>query len=284
MLVLLLNVFVEGAGFSENIEYPLEKGFIDVIIPSVEKDVRILNHAIRGIRKNGKDIRRVIVVSKNRLSWEAEWFSEENYPFTKLDVAFALFQGDKQAASNYISHPDNRIGWIYQQLIKLYAYQVVPDLSNNLLILDSDTVFIRPTEFQNEDGWPLFNVSDEYHIPYFVHAAKLVPGLSKVFKEFSGITHHMLYQRPVLEDLFSIVEATHSRPFWEVFCQKIDKTQHFFSGASEYEIYFNFFVARSPQYKIRKLRSIDGQYKDLNKHFKLRFFDYVSYHAFKQTT
>src|SRR5690349_12611233 len=63
---------------------------IDVVIPCVEEDLLSLDLCINGIRENGKNVRRIIVVSRIPLTDKAEWFNESNYPFSIGDVAAAL--------------------------------------------------------------------------------------------------------------------------------------------------------------------------------------------------
>ena len=53
---------------SLNKQYQFIKEPIDVVIPSVEKDLHTLNLCIEGIRQHGANIRRVIVVSKSKFT------------------------------------------------------------------------------------------------------------------------------------------------------------------------------------------------------------------------
>ncbi len=235
----------------------LHSNVIDVVIPCVKKDQVTLNQVINGIRCFGKDIRRIIVVSAEPLTRNAEWFPESNYPFNKYDVAQAIF-GDKEVAQKFVDKSHSRIGWIYQQLLKFYAPFVIPNISENVLILDADLIFIKPTEFIDKDGQTLFSTSDEYHKPYFAHAARLIPGFQKIYPSYSGIVHHMLFQKDILQNLFDIVETVHGKKFWVAFCEAIDKNWVELSSASEYEIYFNFMFQRYPQRaKIRQLRKVE---------------------------
>ena len=103
-------------------------------------------------------------------------------------------------------------GWYYQQLLKLYALYAIPKISSNVLCLDSDTVFLNPVSFISEEGGSLFNPGYEYHKPYFEHIARFVPGLKKVYPKYSGISHHMLFQKPIMDDLFADVEKKHGIP------------------------------------------------------------------------
>lgn len=226
---------------------------IDVVIPCHEKDIRTLDLVIEGIKKYGKGVRRVITVSAKQLTNAAEWFDEGAYPFNKQDVARAIFE-DEAKAQDYYQHGP-RLGWIYQQLLKLYAPLVIPDISTNVLVLDADTIFLRNIEFIDQEGNALFNVGSEYHPPYFDHARRLLPDFKKVYPNYSGICHHMLFQRNILENLFNAIRGIHKTEPWKALCACIDHhyTGKDLSGLSEYEIYFNFAFSNNHKVKIRPL-------------------------------
>jgi Family of unknown function (DUF6492) len=227
---------------------------IDVVIPCVRKDLYTLEKCIEGIKKNGKSIRRVIVVSPERLSDSAEWFDENQFPFSKKDLAVEIFHGDEERAVAFLQTPGCRIGWVFQQFLKFYAPFVIPGISSNVLILDSDVIFLNPTSFQNEFGGPRFIPANEYYKPYFEHAARLLPWLKRVDRSLSGVSHHMLFQRPVLEDLFSFIQLEHSIEPWKAMCRCIDLADLPQSCMSEYEIYFNFALLRSNQATLHRGR------------------------------
>ena len=252
---------------------------IDVVIPSVEKDLPTLNLCIEGIRKNGRNIRRVIVVSQKPLSSQAEWFDESRYPFSLQEVAQILAKGDVRDLETLLA-PGGRGGWYYQQLLKFYAPFVIPDISPNVLILDSDTIFLNPVQWLNENSGGMYNVGIEYHLPYFQHAACLIPGFRKIFPQHSGIVHHMLFQKGVIEQLFDEVEQVHGVPFWKAFCHLVGQEHLAGSGASEYEIYFNYVFAHTSQVSLRGLlwRNIDSM--DEVEKFRKQGYHYVSYHSY----
>ncbi len=220
---------------------------IDVVIPCIRKDLYTLEKCIGGIKKNGKNVRRVIIVSPERLSDSAEWFDDHLFPFSKKDLAVEIFHGDEREALAFLQTPRCRIGWIFQQFLKFYAPFVIPDISSNVLILDADVVFLNPTEFQNEFGGPNFIPASEYCEAYFHHAARLLPWLRRVANSLSGVSHHMLFQRPILEDLFSWINFEHGIEPWKAMCRCIDPAELYPSCMSEYEIYFNFAFLRTHQ-------------------------------------
>ena len=262
--------------------YDLKKEPIDVIIPCTEKDLPTLEFCIKGIKEYGKEIRRVIVISDKRLTTKAEWFDEKNYPFTKEEIAHAIFQ-DEAKGLEYVQKPGSRIGWIYQQLLKFYAPFVIPNISSNILLLDADTVFINPIEFLNEKGGGCFNIGDEFHQPYFDHAKRLLPEFKKQYPDYSGITHHMLFQRPIVTDLMETVEKTHNCPFWKAIVQCIEKDPVPSSSFSEYEIYFNFALSQTDQVEIRPLLWKNTRSLKSLKKYKKRNYHYLSCHDYLRT-
>ena len=153
----------------------------------------------------------------------------------------------------------------------------------NILALDADTIFLNPVEFIDNDGNALYDVGSEYHQPYFVHASKLIHNhpISKIFPKYSGVCHHMLFQRHTIEDLFDSIYQTHKIEPWKAILKCIDSNRLNDSSFSEYEIYFNFAFARTKQVKIRHLKWKNAKL-DINEIFDLqkKGFHYVSCHTY----
>lgn len=251
---------------------------IDVIIPAAEKDKASLSRCIKSIRMFGYDIRRIIVISKDRYTNEAEWIPESAFPFSKNDIAQELLNlgsPDKNRQAKLIK----RAGWYLQQLLKFYSVFVIPKISDNVLVLDCDTAFLRPTEFMSPEGFPIFHPGHEHHIPYFNHAKNMFGNFNKIYPQFSGIAHHMLFQRDVIQMMFQIIEQRHNKPFWKAFMSCIDAEDAHFSGASEYELYFNFFIGRSNQYIIQELLWENGFIENLEMR-KRQGYSYISCHVY----
>lgn len=254
----------------------LAQNSIDVIIPCHSKDYATLELCIQGIKKNCLGIGRIFVVSDKKITENAEWVSEDKYPFSYFDVYEIL----NSLTADFNSEAQKRVGWYYQQLLKFYAPFVIPDLSENFLIVDADTIFLNPTKFINSKGYALYNTSGENHVPYFEHAKRFMPGFKKVFPEYSGVCHHMLLQKNVLRDLFNEIETFHKMPFWQAFYSLVNpKELAGGAGASEYEIYFNFIFSRNYKVKIRKLKWTNINNINLLSHYKSQQYNYVTCHA-----
>lgn len=249
---------------------------IDVVIPAHKKDLLTLEHCIEGIKRNVANVRRIIVISKEKYSDNAEWFDEALYPFSYKEIS------DLVGGKN--------VGWNYQQLLKLYAVLVIPNILENILIVDSDTVFYRKVEFF-ENGLPLYNLAkdknldkDKFHQETLQQIKKLMPEIAEKLPEkyqaISGICHHMIFQKNVILDLMQIVEKRYNEVFYKAFLQSRESAY----GVAEYNLYFFFLVTHyAEKYKIRILK-----YKNTAKFYPLferlrKKYHYCSYHSYMRS-
>ncbi len=265
----------------EKVTYQFLREPIDVVIPCHSKDAESLNRTIESIKKYVQGMRRIITISSQPFTDQAEWINENNFPFSKESIALEIFKPE-EVAYKQIYSPKSRMGWIYQQFLKLFALYYIPGISSNVLIVDADVVFLKPIIFIQENGAGLYAVGGEFHAPYFDHAARLFPGLKKLYSSYSGIAHHMLLQKPVLDDLFDLIGKQHGVEPWRAIARTIpvdNQNEINTSVMSEYEIYFNFVFARTNQVKIRHLKWQNISYGSQIPHFKARGYDYVAVHV-----
>lgn len=238
--------------FRETKKFSLSMDPIDIVIACHEKDKDVLQVCIKSVKKYIKNARRIIVISEKKLTSQAEWFNEDLFPFSKKSIELEFSKIDPKFYSD--KGKKDRIGWYFKQILNFYSLRIIPNISDNVLILDSDVIFLKPIQFIDQNGIMLHGPGEENHLPYFEHMNKLLPGLKRVIKQYSGISHHMLFQRPIIEDLFSLVESYHKTSFWKAYCHCVNPKDIALSGAADYEIYFNFLLMRSNQYKIRPLK------------------------------
>jgi hypothetical protein len=266
---------------AEKVEYQLFDEPIDVVIPCAKKDLRTLELCIEGVRKNVARLGEIIVISKERYTDNADWFAEELFPFSKFDLGYYICGETEDGAEKFLAEC-TRVGWIYQQFLKLYAPFVIPGISSNVLIVDADVIFYQPASFLNAKNEGLYNPGREYHKPYFNQMKRLLPDLHKLSPKYSGISHHMLFQRSILEDLFSTIEDYHEMDMWKALCKTIDPREINTPCISEYEIYFNFVFSKTSQVKIRPLKwtnKWDLSPKARNADLK-KGYHYVAYHEY----
>lgn len=233
----------------------------DIVVPVGPNDTSVIHKMLNYTKKNIIGYRNIYLVSYDpNLNVEGCITINENiFPFNKFYLS--QFLGD-----------NDRLGWYLQQLIKLYSGFYIEGILDNYLVIDSDTYFLRPTSFFSSK-LPLYNIGTEYHLPYFIHMKKMDETLIKQ-SNCSGICHHMMFQKKYLIELFKMVEEKHQDHFYNVFLKSIDKKEILGSGASEYEIYFNFLLAyHKTEIIIRPL-----QWANVNTLNNIPNLDYISYH------
>jgi Family of unknown function (DUF6492) len=208
---------------------------IDIVIAAAERDLTTLALAARGAQRNvAHPIRRIYVVAPATsrmmsLCREEGWeFVDENavLPIRAKDITYTVAGID-------------RAGWLFAQLLKLSATDI--GTTDHCLVVDADTVFIRPQVFR-DGSRTILNWSDEYHRPYYLAYARLLG--SRPSLRVSFVSHHMLIERRKIAALRAEIEARHRRAWHEAILAVVDHAD--FSGFSEYELYGHFVHDRFP--------------------------------------
>ncbi|UZR92531.1 DUF5672 family protein [Chondrinema litorale] len=206
---------------------------LDIIIPVVEKDLVTIPYVIDFAKQNIKHpIGKIYLISpssekikKVAQSLQCCWVNED----TVLPI--------KKSEIEYKVNNEDRSGWLFQQLLKLSADQIAEN--NALLILDADTVFIRPRVFEYK-GKQLLDHSDEWHPPYFDTYYKLTGYQPSSVLSF--VAHYMLMEKDKLIALRKHIEQ-HTQLNWiEAILKHTDRNS--MSGFSEYELYGNFVLRK----------------------------------------
>lgn len=238
--------------------------FFDIVICVGPNDADVISSMIPYTKQNIIGYRNIYLVCADPIiNIEGTvTIDEKIFPFNINDLI-------KKFGSN------NRNGWYLQQLLKLYSGIAIPEISENYLVVDSDTFFLKPTSFLDSNGKYIYTTGTEYHNPYFNHMNKLHPSLKKSYHG-SGIVHHMIFNKNNVNSLMDLVETNHNgKPFWEIFLDMVEPKDFLRSGASEYEIYFNYMnIYHQNEMIIRKLNWTNASsINDSNKNC-----DYVSIH------
>lgn len=206
---------------------------IDVYMPVVEKDAAVLRESLASVRKMVRHPIKDIYLIAPHNARQIRKVADE-YRCKYIDEATVLPL--KKSSIKYVHNGENRGGWIFKMLLNLYADQVCTQ--EHILILDADTVFIRPQVFI-VDQKPIFNESPLYHQPYFA-ANKRLMGLPHP-SSLSYITHYMLMSSPVLEKLREAIEAANPNKTWyTAIVDNLDTREG--SAFADYEIYADFYL------------------------------------------
>ena len=156
----------------------------DVLIIHGVKDSETLPYCVDYIKRNVENKRNIYIISQdpNHQVFLHPIFSDiiirsekENFPFTIQDV------------HSYIQTP-SRNGWYFQQLLKLYAGFAIPEMLEDYVVIDSDTIFLKPIYFKSNNKY-LFNIGSDYikgQVGLMNPEEMVDYALSKVIDSFSG--------------------------------------------------------------------------------------------------
>jgi hypothetical protein len=242
----------------------------DIVIPVGPNDENVINQQIEYTKKNIIGYRNIYLICKDQnLSIDGcITISETVFPFSFSEIQNLL---DVNSFCGKF-----RTGWYLQQLLKLYSSFYIKDILERYLVVDSDTFFLKQTTFIDDNNIPLYAFGTENNTPYFDHMSRLDPSFTKV-KSISGICHHMFFEKKYIQEIFDIVEKKNNEPFWITFIKLVNNTEQ--SGASEYELYFNYMLKNHPdKIKIRELRWKNSSRMDNDNDY-----DYISVHHYMRS-
>ncbi len=106
---------------------------------------------------------------------------------------------------NYRSARWDRSGWLFQQLLKLGGSTLGKQAY--YLVIDADTVLIRPHAFKTSGGQTIFYYRKWSQPEYFQTYKKLLG--KKAASRTSFVTHYMLFERSKVASLKRAIEARH---------------------------------------------------------------------------
>jgi len=166
---------------------------IDIAIPCHKKDFDNLDLVIQGARANVKNpIGKVVLITPEHLSSELK----TKFPDCQVLTDESVLSVDIYKAINE-SVPRERRGWIIQQVIKFKTAIKSSEVAT--LILDADTILLKPRIWLNSKGVQILCVAVEYHFPYKKHQRKVFGGQNSLL---SFVTHHQLMLRDSVQEIF----------------------------------------------------------------------------------
>lgn len=209
---------------------------IDVVIACIDKDLPVLKCCIQAARIFIEDgIDRIFVVAPESPGIRLVAQSQGCVFVNENDV----FEVKRADVSCRVKGVD-RSGWLFKQLLVLAADRL--SSNGHILILDADTVLIRPHRFLAHDKVTFF-VSDELHPPYFTAYRHLLRMPWRF--PLSFVSHYMLFERRRLEELRAAIERENHCP-WHEAISAIGRDTEEISFFSEYETYGNYCLFKYP--------------------------------------
>jgi len=205
---------------------------ITIVIPAADKDAPVLSHCLQAARE--------MIQHEVAAVWIV---GPESQQIREIAVSAGC---DFMQEDSILPRPAAELkcrGWVLQQLIKFNAALRVP--TDDYLVLDSDTVFLRPQIFFR-NGKSALRYSDQYELLYN-RSLELVFGHPRRFP-VSFVTHHMLFNSFLVKELLHLIEQRFSRPWWEAILKEVDQGHPI--SFSEYELYGHFALSK-PDWKRR---------------------------------
>ncbi|MGW4112446.1 DUF6492 family protein [Actinosynnema sp. NPDC004786] len=235
---------------------------LDVVVPVAPKDVADAATAVESLLRHCRNpIRAVHVVAATPPRFadpRVRWVDES---LVRPGVA------EVEAVLRDTGSPHGNATWYFQQLLKLGCFALPGVAADHVLVADADVAFVADLAFADRHGralvpagYPLRWVPGGGASGAVRHAAlraasRLVPGWRAV-DGFSGMHHHVVFERRVLAELVRRVEQAHGVPFWRAFLASRDRSR--WTGASEYVLYRHFACRWFPErVVVRHLSSVE---------------------------
>jgi hypothetical protein len=207
--------------FGRNCIIPTNPITFDVVIPLVEKDLEVVAYTVKSIKTMvGHKLGTIYIVA----------------PESKLIRYFANSYGCKFVLEDDIlpaSSIKKHGGWIIQQFLKLNADTIVEN--DHYLVVDADTIFLRPLVFIDNAGRYLVNAHWDY-TPIRKKITALLLGNEKVF-QYDFVCHNMLFSKKVLKSMKQHIEQRFQKSWDQAVLDLLEKEKDGLSGFSEYDLY-----------------------------------------------
>lgn len=215
---------------------------IDILIPAIEKDLGTLPYVIDSVRTMVKHpIGKILIISPDTKRMK-QLCIRKSCTFVNERTVLPI----GKSSIHYQSKTWNRSGWLYQQLLKLSGDKL--SKQRYYLVIDADTVLIRPHAFTANKGRTIFYYRRWSQPEYFRTYKKLMG--RKAASPVSFVTHYMLLERAKVRRLKQGIEARHGTRWYNAILRSMNKNRQF--AFSEFETYGNDYHSRYPgKYNLR---------------------------------
>jgi hypothetical protein len=208
-----------------------------------KRELELLELSISGLSESNQEtIKEIFVVAPKRDHFVIRQKISTNIVLVPEEDLLPEYLNDY-----IVKHfPEERRGWIKQQLLKFLSATFLSE--NGVLLVDADTVILKPQNWLSKFGRQKLDISSEYHDPYQKHFERYLEELEvqgidlNIRLGVSFVTHHQLMQAWVVREIFG--ENPHEGLFAWISC--IDFTTSM-SAASEWHTYGTFLAGVHPE-------------------------------------
>lgn len=247
----------------------------DAILPYHQKDRSTIENCCKSL-KNVMGVKRLFLISKENPNIPDTHFISED-EFVNI-VPLAYIQDIWNRSGSQYAY---RASWIYQQLVKLAASDIIKDLSDDYIISDTDIIYLKNPYDGIQSGIFPYDVAykKEYHEPYRLNYHRLMK--EPTTAGFSFINHHMVKNKKYIKEIKDHIENVNKKP-WDVSIVDALDFNSFSDFASD-DLYGNWMY----KYHYNKTQKVDIRIYDINyvpgdndfEHFKNIGFNILSSQA-----
>jgi len=214
---------------------------IDVLIVAAEKDFHklqlVISHAQENL--NVKSPNAMYIVVPHLAMGHKVLSVLSKYDYIKIVCEDSIVQ--KTVQDQIRSYYNSRYGWVLQQLLKIEF--VKRSNAKGVLVLDADTILLKPRNWLDSASQQVLTPTWEYHLPYYEFLWDI--GLTKRNIDFSFVPHHMLIQPKKLEQCLSYFGLSNLTQLLDLILKKeyVDQASPF---SIDYEMYAQFMISFHP--------------------------------------
>lgn len=235
---------------------------IDIVIPCSLQDMNLLHLTIKGVRYSAiNPIGEVYIVSPNKVCTSLK----NNFPDCQVIPESEILPYQLVDLIRELV-PEKRQGWVTQQCIKFLMVHRSNEIAT--LVVDADTVLIKPRVWINSKLIQTLSISTDFHAPYKNHQKKF---FSRKNYFFGFVTNYQLMQKSLVRQIFGS-----DLKLLENWIRMADFKEH--SPLSEYDTYGEFLVRQKPKSFVfakwnnaeRRINpQIDGDFEDILKKYDM---------------
>lgn len=182
-----------------NLQNPPE---IVIAVIATQKDFYLLKFCIEfGVRNSINPVEKICIITPATFTEECTILTrgfQITLPIEVISEETLISNEDRNKVKLRFK---TNYGWILQQVLKLSF--VMKQESAGVLIIDADTVILKPTLWVDRNSRQILLVSSEFHKPYYIFLQKI--GLISKNPRYTFVTHHMLFQPKILKTILNRV-------------------------------------------------------------------------------
>jgi hypothetical protein len=218
---------------------------IDVHIICGPNDIELLPYVAAGsLAGSANPINNIHVIAPEDHLDQARSILRSGFPYYSSRLRWHSDESlvPKAIRSSLREHFGSRSNWVLQQYLKTVS--VADSRSDGVLIVDADTILLRPRVWLTSRRVQALMPTTEYHAPYY----DFLRGLSRLYLESRGsyVSHHMLMQPGMMRQILKYCGADTLELLHAQAMRLADtSTPSFF--CLEYELYAHGLIALHPE-------------------------------------